>query len=79
MRFLCFGGVLSGVVGVVLLLTAFGREHRDLQRLYLLTAGWLGLACGALLVIAAIALRLRRKIPSQIEDAADPASPAHKV
>ncbi len=60
-RLLCLGGVVSAVVGFVLLLIALRREHRDLQRLYVITAGWLSLAFGAMQAMAAIAVERRAR------------------
>ncbi len=58
-RVLCLGGAIFAVGGAVLLLVGFAREHRDVQRLWTLAVGWLGLGVGALVVMAAIAVRQR--------------------
>lgn len=56
--------VVSAVVGglgVVLLSIGYAREHHDLQRLYILGVGWLTVLGSALLVLAAIVFRSRRR------------------
>ncbi len=52
-RFLYVVGAVVAGVGAVLLLIGFAREHRDVQRLWILAAGWLGLGVGALVLMAA--------------------------
>ena len=56
-RVLCVAGGVAAVVGAVLLLIGFARETRDVQRLWILAAGWLGLGVGALVLMAAIVVR----------------------
>ncbi len=56
-RFLCVVGAVVAVAGAVLLLIGFAREHRDVQRLWILAAGWLGLGVGALVLMAAKVVR----------------------
>ena len=56
-RALCLSGAVVAVVGAVLLLIGFAREHRDVQRLWILAAGWLGLGVGALVLMAAKVVR----------------------
>lgn len=56
-RALCVVGAVLAGVGAVLLLIGFAREHRDVQRLWILAAGWLGLGVGGLVLMAAIAVR----------------------
>ncbi len=52
---------LSLVAGLMLLLSAFAREHRDLQRLYLLAFGCLCTGAGTLTALAvALGARGRR-------------------
>ncbi|MFP5318618.1 MAG: hypothetical protein ACLGI2_10025 [Acidimicrobiia bacterium] len=52
--FLRLAAVCSAIVGIVLLVVGYAREHRDLGRLYLLAIGWLALLVAALTVGAAI-------------------------
>ena len=59
-RVLCLAGAVLAVVGAVLLLIGFARETRDVQRLWILAGGWLGLGIGVLVLMAAKVVRQPR-------------------
>lgn len=52
--FLRLAAVSSALVGAVLLVVGYGREHRDLRRLYFLGIGWLALIVAVLTIVAGI-------------------------
>ena len=52
--FLRLAAVCSALVGAVLLVVGYGKEHRDLRRLYLLSIGWLAHIVAALTIVARI-------------------------
>lgn len=56
-RVLCVAGAVVAGVGAVFLLIGFARENRDVQRLWILAAGWVGLGVGALVLMAATVVR----------------------